>query len=73
MAYQVVKFFIFTEKLTSRGPVDVYKLPGMEDNMICISGDKGDAAKLLGLPVMLFDDKAENLDVIIRKAVGGSV
>ena len=39
----------------------------MDDNMICISGDKGDAAQLLGLPLILFDDKEDNLTDVIDK------
>ena len=39
----------------------------MESNMVCISGDKGDAAQLLGLPLILCDDRAENLDDVRRK------
>ena len=69
--YQVCHFFIFTEKLNrdpdKDGPVNIWKFPGMEDNMICISGDKGDAAQLLGLPTILFDDREENLVDVVRK------
>ena len=35
--------------------------------MICLDGDKGDAARLLGLPLILFDDKEQNLTDVIHK------
>ena len=65
--FQIADFFIFTEKIGSKEPVSIYRLPGMRDDMVCISGDKGDASQLLGLPLILFDDKADNLDDVIRK------
>ena len=39
----------------------------MEDNMVCIDGDKGDAAQLLGLPLILFDDREDNIVDIVNK------
>ena len=39
----------------------------MDDNMICISGDKGDAAQLLALPMIIFDDREENLVDVVNK------
>ena len=60
-------FFILTEKMGNKKPVAIYRLPGMRDDMVCISGDKGDASQLLGLPLILFDDKVDNLDDVIRK------
>ena len=39
----------------------------MEPNMVCISGDKGDAAQLLGLPMILFDDREDNLVDVVNK------
>ena len=52
----LVDFMIFTEEINYRGAVAVYRLEGMSNNMICITGDKGDAAQLLGLPTLLIDD-----------------
>ena len=50
--YQVADLLIFTEGMgrdpDRDGPVDVWRYDGMEPNMVCISGDKGDAAQLLG-------------------------
>ena len=43
--YQVADFFIFTTNIDHQGPLEVYRKSGMEHNMVCISGDKGDAAR----------------------------
>ena len=71
MFYQVADLFIFTEMLNrdpdKDGPVDIWRHQGMDYNMICISGDKGDAAQLLGLPTLLFDDREENLADVVNK------
>ena len=69
--YQVADLFIFTEAIgrdpDKHGPVDVWRYDGMEPNMVCISGDKGDAAQLLGLPMILFDDREDNLVDVVNK------
>ena len=39
----------------------------MDSNMTCIDGDKGDEAQLLGLPLILFDDREDNLVDVIDK------
>ena len=63
--------FIFTEKIgrdpDKDGPVKVWRNRGMEFNMVCISGDKGDAAQLLGLPLIIFDDKEDNIVDVVNK------
>ena len=58
---------VFTEKIGNEEPVEIYRLPGMGNNMICINGDAGDAAQLLGLPLILFDDREDNLDDVQRE------
>ena len=45
----------------------------MGHNMVCISGDKGGAAQLLGLPTILFDDKEENLVDVVNKGTAQNV
>ena len=69
--YRCADFLIYTEKINRDpdrdGPVSIWRYPEMESHMICINGDKGDAAQLLGLPMILFDDKEENLTDIIDK------
>ena len=53
------------------GPVRVFRLDGMPANTICINGDKGDVAALTGLPMLLFDDREENLDDVLKKGISG--
>ena len=65
--FHIADFFIFTEVVGNKEPITVYRLPGMKDNMVCISGDKGDAAQLLGLPTILFDGRDDNLDDVLTK------
>jgi hypothetical protein len=52
--------------------VDVRRDPFEPLTTIHIRGDKGDAAALLGCPVLLFDDKERNLDQVVAKGVRGS-
>ena len=55
--------YIFTDyRAGFHGSVDVYRDPWMPPNCIGIRGDKGQAADLLMKPVLLFDDKEENID-----------
>ena len=55
--------YIFTDYRTGfHESVDVYRDPWMPLNCIGIRGDKGQAADLLKKPVLLFDDKEENID-----------
>ena len=63
--------YLYTEVIQHDGPVRVYQFNGMPSNVICIDGDKGDVAALLGLPLLLFDDKERNLDVVLKKGVAG--
>ena len=45
----------------------------MRADFIALSnGDKGDAARLVNLPVLLFDDKKENIIEVERKGPVGS-
>ena len=42
-------------------------------DFMCLSnGDKGDAASILGVPVILLDDKMENIRQVERKGIRGS-
>ena len=68
-AMQTIDFSIFTHTIDRAGPMEVYQLDGMEQYIICIRGDKADAAELLGLPVLLFDVKEANLDNVLKKGV----
>ena len=45
----------------------------MQSNMVCISGDKGDAAQLLGLPLILFDDREDNISDVVNKGTSRNV
>ena len=71
LAAQAADIYLYTEAIHHEGPVCVYQVDGMPSNAICIDGDKGDVAALLGLPVLLFDDRERNLDDIIKKGVAG--
>lgn len=70
-SYKCADFLTYTEKIgrdpDRDGAIRVWRYPGMESHMICIDGDKGDAAQLLGLPLILFDDKEDNLTDIVDK------
>ena len=44
--------------------VDVYREPWMAKNCVGVRGDKGQVAKLIGLPVLLFDDNEDNIDLV---------
>ena len=44
--------------------VDVYREPWMESNCVGIRGDKGQVADLMRKPVLLFDDREENIDLV---------
>ena len=71
LAARAADIYLYTEAIHHEGPVCVYQVDGMPSNAICIDGDKGDVAALLGLPVLLFDDRERNLDDIIKKGVAG--
>ena len=43
------------------------ELDGMDSSRVCISGDKGGAVQLLGLPLILFDDREDNIVDVINK------
>ena len=44
--------------------VDVYREPWMKSNCVVVRGDKGQVADLMRKPVLLFDDKEENIDLL---------
>ena len=48
--------------------VDIYRESWMQPNCICVRGDKGQAASLLGLPCILFDDKEDNVRSLRRRS-----
>lgn len=69
--------YIFTDHRRRRSNVvEVYQHEWMKDvcddkgyeqcAIIGITGDKGQAASILGKPAILFDDKEENIDQVIR-------
>ena len=61
--------YIFTDYREGRHPsVDVYRESWMLPNCIGIRGDKGQAAKLLNRPVILFDDKEENIEKLRQRS-----
>ena len=41
--------------------------------MVCINGDKGDAAQPLGLPLILFDDREDNIVDVVNKGTKHNV
>lgn len=64
-------FLIFTDELVNPDQderVDVYRDHLLPEKAIRISGDKGDAARLLGVPVVVFDDRGDQLEIILQKA-----
>ena len=69
--YQIADLLIYTEALNrdpdKDGPGTIWRYHGMDSNMICIDGDKGDAAQLLGLPLILFDDREDNILDVVNK------
>ena len=71
LAARAADINIFTETIHHAGPVRVFRLDGMLANTICINGDKGDVAALIGLPMLLFDDREENLDDVLKKGISG--
>ena len=48
--------------------VDVYREEWMLPNCIGFRGDKGQVARLIGLPALLFDDKEEVIDLLRRRS-----
>ena len=48
--------------------VDVYREPWMPPSCIGFRGDKGQVARLIGLPTLLFDDKEEVIDLLRRRS-----
>ena len=69
--YTIADLLIFTKTIgrdpDEGAPVRIWRYPGMAGNMICLDGDKGDAAQLLGLPLLLFDDIENNLIDVVDK------
>ena len=64
-------FLIFTDKLVNPDRderVEVYRDHVLPEKAIRITGDKGDAARLLGVPVVMFDDRRDQLEIILQKA-----
>ena len=54
-------------------PLTLDRQPEMPLKYLSLTnGDKGDAAKLLNVPVLLFDDKKTNLDQVRWKGAWGS-
>ena len=45
--------------------VRIYREQWMHPRIICVDGDKGQVAALLGRPVVLFDDKEDNAQQVI--------
>ena len=41
----------------------------MEQNCIGVQGDKGQVAQLFGKPVLLFDDKEDNIDLLRQRSI----
>ena len=63
-------FLIFTDEVVnsdSDGRIDVYRDRDLPDKAIRIRGDKGDAAHLLGVPVVVFDDRVDHLRTMLEK------
>ena len=62
--------YVFTDVRESGQPeVSVYRENWMEQNCIGVDGDKGQVAQLFGKPVLLFDDKEDNIDLLRRKSI----
>ena len=54
---------IFTSQRCGRNScVEVYREQWMPLKAICVDGDKGQAAELIGMPCLLLDDRQENID-----------
>ena len=63
--------YIFTDyRWSFHATVDVYREAWMPTNCIGVRGDKGQVARLLNIPTLLFDDKEENIDRVRRYKVG---
>ena len=62
---------IFTDMREGHPMVDVYREPWMSDTCVAIRGDKGQAAQLLGKPVLLFDDDVANIASVRRRSRPG--
>ena len=64
-------FIVFTRQSCNEyNGVDVYRESNWPDNCIRISGDKGSISRLLDRPVLLFDDKEENIDALPPRSEG---
>ena len=48
--------------------VHVYREPWMPARFVSVSGDKGQVARLMGKPTLLFDDKVDNLNTLHSRA-----
>ena len=56
---------IFTDyPLGHQRSVDVYRESWMGSNCVGVRGDKGQVAELMRKPVLLFDDKEDNIDLL---------
>ena len=61
------------KRFSRNWPLKLDRQPEMPLNYISLTnGDKGDAAKLLNVPVFLFDDKISNLNQVKWKGIWGS-
>ena len=62
--------YIFTDVRENWEPeVSVYRENWMELNCIGVRGDKGQVAQLFGKPVLLFDDKEDNIDLLRQRSI----
>ena len=65
------EFLILTDEEVNADPherIDVYRDRDLPDKAIRIRGDRGDAAHLLGVPVVMFDDRGDHLRIMLEKA-----
>ena len=57
--------YIFTDYRQGHyGTIDIYRDSWMGQDTIGVRGDKGQVASLFGKPVLLFDDKEENIELL---------
>ena len=47
--------------------VDIYREDWMQKTCIAVRGDKGQVAKLLEMPCLLFDDKEDNIRTVLKR------
>ena len=51
--------------------IDIYREEGMPSHCVRVKGDKGQIAKLIQKPVLLFDDKERNIDMLTKRSTDG--